>query len=153
MHRIWVRSSLVPIPGRLISRYYSSATVAEHSAIPSVHTSLPVPMIPSPGRSHWKTTCPVSLTRDNFINLLYGKTPLIEASGFLKPEECWEYEKAFSHKIQPYTHNTGPLLQKVGIAQVCSRSRHKYVTVVLGDVTLANLLTFSLNTRPNRQMT
>ena len=68
-------------------------------------------------RSEWKTTKAVSLTRDHFLDLLYGKTPSIREDGFVSPEVAWQYEKELSAKLTPYKHNTGPLLQKVGVAQ------------------------------------
>jgi hypothetical protein len=35
----------------------------------------------------------------------------------VSPEVAWEYEKRLSPQLIPYTHNTGPLLTKVGVAQ------------------------------------
>lgn len=52
------------------------------------------------------------------LDLLYGRTPLIKELGFLTPSECFKYEQELSALVTPYTHNTGPTLRKVGIAQV-----------------------------------
>lgn len=70
-----------------------------------------------PYQSQWKRVDAVSLTRDNFLDLLHGRTPTIKEPGFLTPEECFAYEKELSPKLAPYKHNTGPLLKKVGVAQ------------------------------------
>lgn len=71
----------------------------------------------APYKSEWKRTTAVPLTRENFLDLVYGKTPTIRSEGFLTPEQSFAYEKELSHKLAPYKHNTGPLLQKVGVAQ------------------------------------
>ncbi|MCJ1393521.1 hypothetical protein MMC18_006396 [Xylographa bjoerkii] len=76
-----------------------------------------VPTKPLAYESQWKRTTAVPLTRENFLDLLHGKTPLIKESGFLTPEISWKYEKELSPKLTPYKHNTGPLLTKVGVAQ------------------------------------
>ena len=68
-------------------------------------------------RSEWKRTADVPLTRENFLDLLYGKTPTIREACFLSPEACWKHETELSHQLTPYKHNTGPLLSKVGVAQ------------------------------------
>ncbi|KAJ6438948.1 restless-like transposase [Purpureocillium lavendulum] len=44
--------------------------------------------------------------------------PLIKEPGFLTPSECAKYEQELSRLVTPYTHNTGPTMRKVGIAQV-----------------------------------
>lgn len=75
-------------------------------------------MVPSRGRSHWKTTESVPLTRESMLDLLYGMTPLIKEPGFLSPSECFRYEKELSRFVTPYAHNTGPTMRRVGIAQV-----------------------------------
>ena len=77
-----------------------------------------VPVIPGGGISHWKTDEGVPFTRENVLDLLYGKTPLIREPGFLTADECWKYEEALSPFVTPYKHNTGPVLRRVGIAQV-----------------------------------
>ncbi|KAI1633262.1 hypothetical protein F4809DRAFT_655278 [Biscogniauxia mediterranea] len=70
-----------------------------------------------PYKSQWKRTTDVPLTRENLLDVLYGRTPTIKEAGFLTPEQCFKFEKELSHKISPYKHYTGPLLQKVGVAQ------------------------------------
>lgn len=67
--------------------------------------------------STWKRTNDVPLTRDNFLDLLNGRTPTIREDGFVTPEQSFGFEKELSAKLTPYKHNTGPLLQKVGVAQ------------------------------------
>jgi len=108
-----LRSKALPLVAKHVARpkwYATAATASSSSPI--------VPAVPQKGVSHWKTTDPVRLSRDNFIDLLYGKTPLIKEPNFLTPTECWEYEKTLSPLLQPYKHNTGPILRKVGLAQV-----------------------------------
>lgn len=69
------------------------------------------------GYSPWQTTNPVRLSKQSYLDLLHGKTPTIWEPGFVSPKVAWEYEKQLSPKLTPYTHNTGPLLTKVGVAQ------------------------------------
>jgi hypothetical protein len=57
------------------------------------------------------------LSRESFLDLLHGRTPTIREPNFLTPEQSFAFEKQLSHKLSPYKHNTGPLLQKVGVAQ------------------------------------
>lgn len=57
------------------------------------------------------------MTRESFLDLLYGKTPVIIEPEFLSPEMAYKHEQELSHKLTPYKHNTGPLLTKVGVAQ------------------------------------
>ncbi|KAI1869766.1 uncharacterized protein JN550_005747 [Neoarthrinium moseri] len=95
---------------RSYARAYSTAL--------SYNTSSPrAPLIPGNGKSHWKTTEAVPLSRESFLALLYGETPLIKSPGFLSPDECWKYEKLLSPLLEPYKYNTGPLLRKIGVAQ------------------------------------
>ncbi|MCJ1250452.1 hypothetical protein MMC30_007680 [Trapelia coarctata] len=68
-------------------------------------------------QSEWKRTTDVPLTRENFLDLLNGKTPTIREPNFLSPEVAWRYEKELSPRLTPYKHNTGPRLMKVGVAQ------------------------------------
>lgn len=81
------------------------------SAIPTLGRRAP------PYQSKWKRTTPVSLTGENFLDVLFNRTPVIKQSQFLSREDCFAHEKALSHKIAPYRHYTGPLLQRVGCAQ------------------------------------
>ena len=67
--------------------------------------------------SNWKRITDVPLTRNNFLDLLHGRTPTIKEAGFLTPEVCWRHEKELSSHLTPYKHNTGPVLRKVGVAQ------------------------------------
>jgi hypothetical protein len=68
-------------------------------------------------KTEWKRDTDVPLTRENFLDLLNGKTPTIRVPGFLSREVAEKYEKELSPKLTPYKHNTGPLLTKVGVAQ------------------------------------
>jgi hypothetical protein len=68
-------------------------------------------------KSEWKRTTDVPLTRNNFLDLLYGKTPVIKETGFLSREVASKYEKELSPKLTPYKYYTGPLLTNVGVAQ------------------------------------
>jgi hypothetical protein len=79
------------------------------SSIACAHNSL--------GRSPWQRTEAVGLTKENYLDLLYGRTPTLWEPGFISRELSWEYEKRLSPQLTPYTHNTGPLLTKVGVAQ------------------------------------
>jgi hypothetical protein len=69
------------------------------------------------GKAPWKSTSAVPLTRENYLDLLYGRTPTLWQPGFVSPALSWEYEKRLSPQLTPYKHNTGPLLTKVGVAQ------------------------------------
>lgn len=71
----------------------------------------------SPYQSKWKRTEPVPLSGENFLDVLFNRTPVIKQPGFLGREECFAHEKALSHRIAPYRYYTGPLLQRVGCAQ------------------------------------
>lgn len=81
------------------------------------------PALPTLGRaappyqSKWKRTEPVPLSGENFLDVLFNRTPVIKQPGFLGREECFAHEKALSHRIAPYRYYTGPLLQRVGCAQ------------------------------------
>ena len=68
-------------------------------------------------QSQWKRTTDVPLTRESFLDLLYGKTPTIRQADFLSPEISRKFETELSPQLAPYKHNTGPLLSKVGVAQ------------------------------------
>ncbi|KAI1186302.1 hypothetical protein F5B17DRAFT_431697 [Nemania serpens] len=91
-----------------------TATVPAGKATASVPT---VGKDAVPYESKWKRDTAVPLTKENLLDLLYGYTPTIREAGFLTQAECFEFEKELSPKLTPYKHNTGPLLQKVGIAQ------------------------------------
>ena len=73
--------------------------------------------IQTANRSDWKRTTDVRLTRENFLDLLYGKTPTIRETAFVPADICWKHETELSPQLTPYKHNTGPLLNKVGVAQ------------------------------------
>ncbi len=72
---------------------------------------------PPTSKSQWKRTRAVPLTRENFLDLLDGRTPTIQELGFLSPEVSRKFEEELSPRLTPYKHNTGPLLSKVGVAQ------------------------------------
>ncbi|KAF5252294.1 hypothetical protein FANTH_2594 [Fusarium anthophilum] len=81
------------------------------------------PALPTLGRaappyqSKWKRDAPVPLSGENFLDVLFNRTPVIKQPGFLDLEACFAHEKALSHRIAPYRYYTGPLLQRVGCAQ------------------------------------
>lgn len=106
------RGLLPPITSLIARR---TMAIITPSAIEPATVSAPQP--PLNYHSQWKRTTDVPLTRENFLDLLYGKTPTIRESGFLTPQECWNHERELSPQLAPYKHNTGPLLSKVGVAQ------------------------------------
>ena len=67
--------------------------------------------------SQWKTTDAVPLTRESFLDLLDGKTPLIKEAGFISTEACKLLAAELMPKLCPYIHATGPAVHKVGLAQ------------------------------------
>jgi len=92
---------------------YSTRAIATTRPLPA-HNDIE----PPPAKlSKWKRVTDVPLTRENYIDLLYGRTPLIKEPDFLTTAQCREYEKLLSSKLTPYKHNTGPLLTKYGVAQ------------------------------------
>lgn len=67
--------------------------------------------------SQWKRTEPTSLTREAFLDLLFGRTPLVREEQFLKPAQSEALYSHFVPLISPYLHVTGPPVSKVGVAQ------------------------------------
>ncbi|KAF2223914.1 hypothetical protein BDZ85DRAFT_116284 [Elsinoe ampelina] len=67
--------------------------------------------------SGWKTTDPVPLTRQSFLDLLAGHTPLIKIPNFISSEQSTALFNHLSPAFTPYIHATGPAVEKVGIAQ------------------------------------
>lgn len=67
--------------------------------------------------SKWKTTEPVRATKESFLDLLEGRTPLLHEAGFVSQENCSKLTNALEPRLTPYLHATGPKLAKVGIAQ------------------------------------
>ncbi|CRG89600.1 hypothetical protein PISL3812_06638 [Talaromyces islandicus] len=65
----------------------------------------------------WKTTSPVPLTRENFLELLAGQVPLILESEFISSEVSEKVLACLQPKFTPYLHATGPSVDKVGISQ------------------------------------
>lgn len=65
----------------------------------------------------WKTTSPVRLTRENFLDLLAGKVPLVLESEFISSEVSKKVVECLQPKFTPYLHATGPSVDKVGISQ------------------------------------
>ncbi|KAF4552926.1 Hypothetical protein D9617_8g049390 [Elsinoe fawcettii] len=80
----------------------------ESSTIQARHDTLP---------SLWKTTSAVPLTRQSFLDLLSGRTPLIKIPDFLSQEQSDALFEHLSPSFSPYLHATGPAVEKVGIAQ------------------------------------
>jgi hypothetical protein len=67
--------------------------------------------------SFWKTNKAVPLTRESFLDLLSGRTPVIHTPNCLSGEQS---EKLLDHLLpafSPYLHATGPPVEKVGVAQ------------------------------------
>ncbi|KAK9420888.1 putative Prolyl 4-hydroxylase alpha subunit Fe(2+) 2OG dioxygenase domain-containing protein [Seiridium unicorne] len=67
--------------------------------------------------SHWKRTGPVGLTRESFLDLLFGRTPLVREEQFLTPSQSQGLYDHFVPLLSPYLHVTGPPVSKVGVAQ------------------------------------
>ena len=91
----------------------SATTVAGQSATIPFAQQRPLPVY----QSKWKRTTDVPLNRESFLDLMFGRTPTIREEGFLSPELCWKHEQILDPQLAPYKHNTGPLLNKVGVAQ------------------------------------
>ena len=68
-------------------------------------------------KSQWKTTSPVPLTRESFLNLLAGKTPVIQMPHWVSDETCQKVTSHLMPRFTPYLHATGPSVDKVGLAQ------------------------------------
>lgn len=67
--------------------------------------------------SLWKTTKPVPLSREAFLDLLSGRTPLIHIPNFTTPEQSQRLADHLLPIFSPYLHATGPAVEKVGVAQ------------------------------------
>ncbi|QSZ36967.1 hypothetical protein DSL72_009059 [Monilinia vaccinii-corymbosi] len=67
--------------------------------------------------SKWKTTKPVRATKESFLDLLEGRTPLLHEAAFLCEEDSTKLANALEPRFTPYLHAIGPQLDKVGIAQ------------------------------------
>lgn len=67
--------------------------------------------------SQWKSTDAASLTRESFLNVLDGKVPFIKEGSFIPRKIAQKIEDELCPKLSPYLHTTGPVLQKVGVAQ------------------------------------
>lgn len=67
--------------------------------------------------SKWKTTSPVPLTRESFLDLIYGRTPLIKESQFIAKDQAKTLYEHLGPQFSPYLHATGPPVSKVGVAQ------------------------------------
>ena len=70
-----------------------------------------------PCESKWKTTNPVPLTRKSFLDLLYGRTPLVKEAQFITPDQTQRLYNHLEPLFSPYLHATGPPVSKVGVAQ------------------------------------
>ncbi|KAK4219694.1 hypothetical protein QBC37DRAFT_409552 [Rhypophila decipiens] len=70
-----------------------------------------------PYESKWKTTNPVSLTRESFLDLIYGRTPLIKEAQFISKDQSQAVYEHLGPRFSPYLHATGPPVSKVGVAQ------------------------------------
>lgn len=67
--------------------------------------------------SKWKTTEPVPLTSESFLDLLEGRTPLLQQRSFASPETAAKLETILEPRFTPYLHAAGPAVSKVGISQ------------------------------------
>ena len=77
-------------------------------------TPTSAPVLPD---SQWKTTKPVPLNRESFLDLLGGRTPLIKMPQFITDEQSQRLLDHLLPIFSPYLHATGPPVQKVGVAQ------------------------------------
>ncbi|PYH90752.1 hypothetical protein BO71DRAFT_333750 [Aspergillus ellipticus CBS 707.79] len=67
--------------------------------------------------SQWKTTDAVRLSRQSFLDVLLGATPLISEKKFVSSEVAERFEAVLTQRLIPYSHIAGPEVQKVGLAQ------------------------------------
>lgn len=68
-------------------------------------------------KSTWKTTQAVPLTHESFLDLLFGRTPLIGMPRFISPDQSDQVLQHLLPRFTPYSHATGPPVEKVGLAQ------------------------------------
>ncbi|PSK34018.1 hypothetical protein B9Z65_8344 [Elsinoe australis] len=69
------------------------------------------------GDSLWRTNRPVPLSRQAFLDLLFGRTPLIKSANFITDSQSKALHDHLAPLFSPYLHATGPSVEKVGIAQ------------------------------------
>lgn len=67
--------------------------------------------------SKWKGTSPVPLTRESFLDLLYGRTPLVKEANFITKDQTQKLYGHLGPLFSPYIHAAGPPVSKVGVAQ------------------------------------
>lgn len=67
--------------------------------------------------SKWKRTSPVPLTRESFLDLLYGRTPLVKEANFITKDQTQKLYDHLGPLFSPYIHAAGPPVSKVGVAQ------------------------------------
>lgn len=67
--------------------------------------------------SKWKRTSPVPLTRESFLDLLYGRTPLVKEANFITKDQTQKLYDHLRPLFSPYIHAAGPPVSKVGVAQ------------------------------------
>lgn len=68
-------------------------------------------------QSKWKRTSPVPLTRESFLDLLYGRTPLLKEANFITKDQTQKLYDHLGPMFSPYIHAAGPPVSKVGVAQ------------------------------------
>lgn len=73
--------------------------------------------LPTHPAESWVTDQAVPLTRQSFLDLLAGKTPLIKVPRFATRDECDRLVEALLPHLRPYENTTGPAVNKVGLAQ------------------------------------
>lgn len=74
-------------------------------------------VLPTHPAAKWNTDQAVPLSKQSFLDLLDGKTPLIKIPGFASKEVCEKLVAELTPRLCPYLHATGPAVQKVGLAQ------------------------------------
>ena len=65
----------------------------------------------------WKTVEPLPLTRESFLGVLEGHSPLILERGFLSKDKAQAFTDVIGPKISPYLHVAGPQMKRLGVAQ------------------------------------
>ncbi|KAI1809095.1 hypothetical protein GGS20DRAFT_374723 [Poronia punctata] len=68
-------------------------------------------------QTRWKTTKPVPVSPESFIDLLQGRTPLLKQADFIDSELCGRFAKELEPSFSPYLDTMGPTIHKVGITQ------------------------------------
>ncbi|RAK74440.1 uncharacterized protein BO72DRAFT_435161 [Aspergillus fijiensis CBS 313.89] len=96
-----------------------AAATTYTTAMSNTTTTRKKPALRPPNRadSRWKTIDPVPLTRESFLDLLYGRTPVIQVPRFIDQDLSARSLHYLLPRFTPYLHATGPPVEKVGLAQ------------------------------------